>query len=129
MFINMEGAKYFPNFTYFSKERNVDGAMLRHTETQVFGVLSDGIKRTDPQGNVTWTNDYWNVIFTGEAYEAALQLSDHTRIGLERFTIRNIYRKETKTSYQLIYVYAFHLQEAAGSAEEAGNEVSWKPFV
>lgn len=111
MYIKFETVDQGKYFTYFVKEKEVNGEKIRHTDKSVFGTLSEGIKTGVNNGKAIWENDYWDCIFCGKAYQKALNLSNKTRIIVTEMNIRNKYSKETKKSYPRIIVTDFSIVE------------------
>lgn len=113
MYLKFEDRTQGKRFTFFSKEREVNGQKVNHTDKCVFGTLSEGIKTGENNGQPIWENDYWNVTFCGKAYEKALQLKDKDRIVVVEMNVRNVYWKPTKKSYPQITVTDFDVLENA----------------
>lgn len=115
MYFNFENREDGKRFTYFSKEREVRGEKVTHTDKSVFGNLSEGIKVGEKNGQPIWENDYWSVTFCGKAYEKALQLADKTRIVAVEFNIRNKYYEPTRKSYPQITITDFDVLESSST--------------
>ena len=109
MYIKIENKEQGRRFTFFSREKEVDGKKVTHTDKSVFSTLSEGIKTGENNGQAIWENDYWNTIFCGKAYEKALLLEDKTRIAITEMNIRNRYSKKTNREYPQILVFDFEL--------------------
>ena len=118
MYFKIEDRNQGKRFTFFSKEREINGKKVSHTDKSVFGTLSEGIKTGENNGQPIYENDYWNVVFCGKAYEKALQLADKDRISVVECNIRNQYWKPTKKSYPQIMVMDFDVLESAGTGGE-----------
>lgn len=120
MYIKIENREQGRRFTFFSREKEVNGVKVTHTDKTVFGTLSDGIKTGENNGQAIWENDYWYTSFCGKAYEKAMTLTNKTRISVTEMNIRNIYSKNTKKSYPQITVTDFDIlsQNPQGVNEE-----------
>lgn len=121
MFIKFEKREQGRYFTYFTKEKEINGEKVRNTDKCVFGTLSEGIKTGVNNGSPIWENDYWNTTFCGKAYEKALELENNTRIVVTEMNIRNKYSKETKKSYPQIMVTDFSIIENDVTAIDNGE--------
>ena len=120
MYIKIENRENGRRFTFFSREKEINGEKVTHTEKCVFGTLSDGIKTGENNGKPIYENDYWNTTFCGKAYEKALTLKDATRISVTEMNIRNVYSKQTKRNYPQITVTDFDI---------VGDEVTNDEFL
>lgn len=109
MFIKIENREQGRHFTFFSKEREINGEKVKHTEKSVFATLSEGIKVGEKNGQPLWENDYWNTVFCGKAYEKALTLKDRDRISVVEMNIRNIYVERVKKTFPQIMVTDFDI--------------------
>lgn len=107
MYIKFDNREKGKRFTFFSKEREIGGQKVTHTDKCVFGTLSEGIKTGENNGQAIWENDYWNVTFCGKAFEKAMSLKDKDRVSVVEMNIRNVYSKNTKKSYPQITVTDF----------------------
>ena len=107
MYIKFENREQGRRFTFFSREREINGTKVTHTEKSVFATLSEGIKTGENNGQPIWENDYWNTVFCGKAYEKALALKDKDRICVTEMNVRNVYHKPSKKSYPQITVTDF----------------------
>lgn len=121
MFIKFNERTEGRRFTFFSKEREINGNKVSHTDKSVFGTLSEGIKTGENNGQPIWENDYWNVTFCGKAYEKALTLKNSDKIIVVEMNIRNVYSKNTKKSYPQITVTDFDIFEK--NEDEQGPEI------
>ncbi len=97
--------------TFFSREVEINGQKVNHTDKAVFSSLSEGIKVGEENGQSVYENDYWNTVFCGKAYQKALFLKDKDRVNILEMNIRNPYNKERKKSYPQITVMDFELVE------------------
>lgn len=120
MYIKFENRENGRKFTFFSKERKINGEDVKMTEKCVFGVLSEGIKTGENNGKPIFDNDYWNTTFCGKAYEKAKDLKDRERIMVVEMNIRNIHSSKTGKSYPQITVTDFDVivPEDAGHSEK-----------
>lgn len=107
MYIKFENRENGKKFTFFSKERNINGESVKMTEKCVFGTLSEGIKTGENNGKPIFENDYWNVTFCGKAYEKAKELKDKDRVMVVEMNIRNQRSQHTGKSYPQITVTDF----------------------
>lgn len=121
MYIKIENREQGRKFTFFSREREINGEKVSHTDKSVFGTLSEGIKTGENNGQPIWENDYWNTAFCGKAYEKALDLKDKDRICVVEMNIRNVYSKNTKKSYPQIMVTDFDVISSHADHAEAGE--------
>lgn len=112
MYIKFEDKEKGKRFTFFSKEREIKGEKVVHTDKSVFATLSEGIKTGENNGQSIWENDYWDTVFCGKAYEKALELKDKDRIIVTEMNIRNIFYKPNKRSYPKIMVTEFFVPES-----------------
>ena len=111
MFIKVENREQGKKVTFFSKEREVRGKKVSHTDKTVFATVSEGIKVSESNGEVIWENDYWTAYFCGKAYKKALMLKDFDRICIVEMNIRNVYSKERKVNYPKITITDFDVCE------------------
>lgn len=118
MYIKFEDRTEGRRFTFFTREKEIDGQKTTHTARVVFGTLSEGIKTGENNGQPIWENDYWNAAFCGKAYEKALALKDKDRVCVTEMNVRNVYSKNTKKSYPQITVTDFDVMEKAAGGDE-----------
>lgn len=130
MYIKFEERANGKRFTFFKREKEVNGEKVNNTDKSVFGTLSEGIKVGEKNGQPIWENDYWNATFCGKAYEKALTLKDKDRVVVTEMNIRNIYSQNTKKSYPQITVTDFDLYvpNAEGNGENFVSDEDNLPF-
>lgn len=109
MYIKFENREQGKRFTFFKKERAINGTKVTHTTKSVFGTLSEGIKTGENNGQPIWENDYWSTTFCGKAYEKALTLKDGDRICVTEMNVRNVYSPKHKKTYPQIMVTDFDI--------------------
>lgn len=107
MYIKIENRNQGKRFTFFSREREINGEKVNYTEKSVFASLSEGVKVGEKNGQAIWENDYWNTLFCGKAYEKARTLKNKDKICVIEMNVRNLYFKNTKKSYPQIMVTDF----------------------
>lgn len=122
MYIKFEDKEKGKRFTFFSKEREIKGEKVTHTDKSVFAILSEGIKTGENNGQPIWENDHWNAFFCGKAYEKALELKNKDRIIVMEMNIRNVYHASTHRSYPQILVTDFYIPE-----EQQENPMEARP--
>lgn len=125
MYIKLE-KEQAKRFTYFTKEKEINGVKVGSTEKIVFGTLSEGIKTGENNGHPIWENDYWDASFCGKAYQKALELEDKTRISITEMNIRNVYSKNTKKAYPQIMVTEFEVLEPDQDTSSLESEMPFK---
>lgn len=121
MYIKFENREDGRRFTFFQKEREVNGSKVQSTDKCVFGTLSEGVKTGENNGKPIYENDYWSVTFCGKAYAEALALKDFDKISVVEMNVRNVYSKNTKKSYPQITVYDFDVVSVS-NVNEAGDD-------
>lgn len=122
MFIKYENREQGRRFTFFLREREINGVKTDRTDKSVFATLSEGIKTGESNGVAIWENDYWNATFCGKAYEKALTLDSKDRISVVEMNVRNIYSKNTKKSYPQITVTDFDVIGCTKNGHSCDNE-------
>lgn len=120
MYIKFEDREKGKRFTFFTREREVNGEKVTHTDKSVFGTLSEGIKTGENNGQPIYENDYWDVTFCGKAYEKALSLKDKDKVCVTEMNVRNVYFKPTKKTYPQIMVTDFDVIAAEENADKDG---------
>jgi len=120
MYIKFEKREEGRRFTYFPKEREINGEKVLHTDKCVFATLSDGVKVGEKNGRPIWENDNWQATFCGKAYQKALTLQEKDRISVTEMNVRNVYVRNIKKSFPQIMVTDFDIisQEAHAISED-----------
>ena len=126
MYFKFENREQGNRVSFFTREQEVNGVTILHTEKSVFGTISEGIKTGENNGQAIWENDYWKANFCGKAYKKALTLKDKDRISLVEMNIRNVYVKATKKSYPQVMIFDFDILSTAEFTEVADEDLPFK---
>lgn len=111
MYIKFDDPEKGRRFTFFTREKEINGEKVNHTDKSVFATLSEGIRTGENNGQAIWVNDHWNALFCGKAYERALQLKNMDRVIVTEMNVRNIYYAPQHRNYPQIMVTDFYAPE------------------
>lgn len=126
MYIKFENREQGKRFTFFPREREINGKKCNHTDKSVFGNVSEAIKVGEVNGQPQYEYDSWDARFCGKAYEKARNLVSKDKICVVEMNIRNVYHKESKKNYPQIMITDF---DVIGETGVAGNGNSGDEFL
>ena len=95
-------------------------------EKFVISNLSTSVKNTDADGNVTYENDNWRVMYFGKAAELARTLQDKDRIKIMRGRIRRpkwVNPSSGETRYDpIVHIFEFEIIDNRPNATQSQSK-------